>query len=98
MSLDSDSSEKGGECPTTHLAGHADPALTAKGWVRRNVADSDRASEVIELYRSLGFDVRVEPLRPADFGPQCQGCVLSACKSYLMIYTRKGTGGDPRPA
>ncbi len=67
----------------------ADPALTAKGWVRRFVAGEDRVDEAVELYRSMGLEVRVEKLSPADFASACADCALASCRAYVMIYTRK---------
>ncbi|MCP3902268.1 MAG: hypothetical protein GY715_01420 [Planctomycetes bacterium] len=66
-----------------------DPALLAQGWTRRNLADPARAEETIELYRSLGFEVKVVQLTPADFGPSCDDCAPLVCRSYVLIYTRK---------
>jgi len=67
----------------------ADPELLAQGWVRRNLEEPGRTGELAELYQSLGYEVRVEPLKPEDFPDQCQTCGLSICSSYVMIYTRK---------
>ncbi len=64
-------------------------ALEAEGWQRRYLADEHRAQEALELYRSLGFEVRAEKLEPSDFGPQCGECSLTVCRSYVLIYTRK---------
>ncbi len=64
-------------------------ALEAEGWERRYLADPDRAREAVELYSSLGFEVRAEKLEPADFGTQCGDCSQVVCRSYVLIYTRK---------
>ncbi len=68
-------------------------ALEAEGWERRYLADPDRAREAVELYSSMGFEVRAEKLEPADFGPQCGDCSQVVCRSYVLIYTRKR--GEP---
>jgi hypothetical protein len=67
----------------------ANPELTAAGWVRRYLADSIRAREAVELYSSLGYEVKAQKLTPGDFGPNCEGCPAVVCESYVMIYTRK---------
>jgi len=67
----------------------ADPELAAQGWERRHTADPARAEEVIQLYRELGFEVRVEALKPSEFTDACQACGLSACHTFRTIYTRK---------
>lgn len=69
------------------IRGH--PELIAEGWVRRNLADPERAGETMELYRSMGFEVRAEKLSPEDFGAPCMACALAVCSTYVLIYTRK---------
>lgn len=78
-----------------------DAKLVAEGWERRHLADAERAAESVELYESLGYEVRVEPLTPDDFGPQCAECALAACHACVRIYTRRKEprrGSDPMPA
>ena len=82
------------ECPAGDFDIPGDPELLAQGWVRRNLADPSRATEVTRLYTELGFEVRAEPLLPTAFGPECGGCALDACRSYVMIYTRKAPPGS----
>lgn len=64
-----------------------DPRLVAQGWKRRFMADPVRAQETVELYSSLGFEVRAEPVTLADLSEECGECVL-ATTAYRMIYTR----------
>jgi hypothetical protein len=71
--------------PACSAASH----LIAAGWERRFIADMLRAKEVTALYRSLGFEVHTEPLKPAELDPQCSDCQLAACHTYVTIYTRK---------
>jgi hypothetical protein len=67
----------------------ADPKLLADGWERRHLADPDRAKEAIEVYSSLGFEVKAQQLTPADFGSNCGDCASVICQSYVLIYTRR---------
>jgi hypothetical protein len=67
----------------------ANPELTAAGWVRRYLADPIRAKEAIELYSSLGYEVRAEKLTPKDFGINCGDCPSVVCDAYVLIYTRR---------
>ncbi|GEM_PF-4570716 len=78
---------------TTGLTSPPDPELVAEGWERRNVASPDRVDEVRELYESLGFEVLVRPMSPDDFGSKCNECAVTACTSYVVIYTRKKSAG-----
>ncbi len=52
------------------------------------MADPVRTQEAVELYASLGFEVRAEPVTSADLSEECGECVL-ATATYLTIYTRK---------
>ena len=67
----------------------ADPTLIAKGWVRRHFTDPDRARESVELYTSMGYEVKVCKPAPEDFEPQCAECASFICRSHVLIYTRK---------
>lgn len=67
----------------------ADRTLLAQGWTRRFLADAARSAEALELYRSMGLEVRAEIPAPEDLGPSCAGCAGTLCKSYRMIYTRQ---------
>jgi len=67
----------------------ADPELIAAGWERRYLADPDRAREAVELYTSLGYEVKAQKLTPADFDASCGDCPAHVCQAYVLIYTRK---------
>ncbi len=66
-----------------------DPALVAEGWERRFIVDRQRAGEIMELYRQLGYDVRAEPVRPSELEDECEQCQLIATLQFVTIYTRK---------
>lgn len=70
----------------------ADPRLVAEGWERRFMADNQRASEAVELYSSLGYEVRAESISPDELSDECADCQLVICHTYVMIYTRKKVG------
>lgn len=67
----------------------SDPKLLADGWERRQLADPQRAAEVTELYKTLGFEVLAKELTESDFGDACKTCAVAGCQGYVMIYTRK---------
>ena len=67
----------------------ADEKLVAEGWVRRFLADEPRAKEAIDLYTSLGYEVKEHNLVPDDFADKCGDCRSASCRAYVMIYTRK---------
>lgn len=66
-----------------------DPRLVAEGWERRFMADSQRLNEFKDLYISMGYEVRAEPVRPEEIGPECGDCRLVLCRLYFTLYTRK---------
>jgi hypothetical protein len=61
--------------------------LEAEGWTRRTVIDEPRLSELVETYRSLGFEVQVVPVEDEDL-PECNECVKADRCRYGTIYTR----------
>ena len=67
-----------------------DPALVAEGWVLRNLADPRQAKDSTELYLALGYEVIQRPVGPKNFGPACGSCAQEACKTFVLVYTRKG--------
>ena len=63
--------------------------LVAAGWARRHLVTAEGVDDALELYRSFGFEARAEALTPGNFGPGCDSCSLSICKTYLLVYTRR---------
>lgn len=66
-----------------------------EGWRRRTVASEPRLGEIVELYRSLGFEVRLEPVGPDDPYWDEDGCTVcledpSARETVRVVYTRRG--------
>ncbi len=64
-------------------------ALLEQGWERRFIADARRAREAMDLYRELGYEVRVEPVEPEELGSECEDCRLFSLLGWRTIYTRK---------
>jgi hypothetical protein len=79
--------ERNGEPAEASIAAHS--KLLAEGWVRRHLADPARTRESIELYTSMGYEVKTLKLTPSDLGPMCGLCALDVCKSCVLIYTRR---------
>jgi hypothetical protein len=61
--------------------------LEKEGWEMRSVLDEPRLSEAVELYKELGFEVKVLPFVPAEFPGECAECMKGACDRYKVIYT-----------
>ena len=66
-----------------------DPKLTAEGWDRRFMTQRGRLTEYTDLYSSLGFDVRAEPIRSDEVDPECNDCRLILYQQIVTLYTRK---------
>ena len=66
-----------------------DDEPAAHGWKAQFTIESERAQEYIELYESLGNEVRIEPLEPARLqDDECSTCLMEDCDRYTVIYTR----------
>jgi hypothetical protein len=62
--------------------------LFSEGWTRRFVGGPPRLQEMIELYKELGYEVRLEPQAPEEFQDECADCTL-ALLLFRVIYTRR---------
>jgi hypothetical protein len=59
-----------------------------EGWTRRFVGGPPRLAEQLELYRSLGMEVRTEAVPPEELAEACRGCAL-ALQLFRIVYTRR---------
>ncbi|MDE3229386.1 MAG: hypothetical protein KGO05_05865 [Chloroflexota bacterium] len=61
-----------------------------EGWTRRFTAIGARLDEAAELYRGLGFEIRLEPAEPqAEAAPDASGCAQCFVMTLARtIYTR----------
>ena len=72
--------------------------LTKEGWMRRFVANEPRLSEMVELYRSMGHEVHLEPIPLVDCdsadeeSQECRACFKGFEDQYKVIYTRPRKG------
>ena len=65
--------------------------LTCEGWEKQTTFDEPRLSELVEMYKEIGFEVHLEAFHP-DEEPGCTECMKADPDRYKTIYTRK-----PRP-
>lgn len=64
-------------------------ALEGEHWIRRFTAFGSRLSEAVELYRGLGFEIRLEPAEPQEEVTDGSGCAQCFVMSLARtIYTR----------
>jgi hypothetical protein len=62
--------------------------LARKGWEKQTTFDEPRLSELVEMYKEIGFEVHLEPFHP-DEEPGCTECMKADPDRYKTIYTRK---------
>ena len=67
--------------------------LVLEGWERQMTLDEPRLSEVAEMYRETGFEVRLAPFDP-DRESGCTECMKASAEKFKTIYTRRLTAED----
>lgn len=60
------------------------------GWIKQNTIDEPRLSELVEIYESLGFEVRLEPVTEDEM--KCLKCFKAHLDRYKTIYTKPKKG------
>ena len=59
-------------------------------WEKRNTIELGRAKEFVEIYESLGLEVKVEPmdLSTLDDDLSCNKCYIHGQENFVTIFTR----------
>jgi len=63
--------------------------LTKNGWTKQNTIGEPRLSECVQLYKSLGYEVHLEPVHPNEMTEECRRCYEKELGTVRTIYTRK---------
>ena len=63
--------------------------LEKEGWQMQFTTDEPRLSEAVELYESLGYEVRLEPACSELPLPECSTCYELFCEKYKTIFIRQ---------
>lgn len=63
--------------------------LEAEGWQRQFTAEPSRLEEMVEFYRSLGFEVHLEPACDEIPLQECISCLTQSCDQYKTIFVRR---------
>ena len=58
-------------------------------WVRRTTVGEPRLSEIVELYKSLGYEVRIEPVTLDEVDEDCRRCYKNDVNKVGTVYVRK---------
>lgn len=64
-----------------------------KDWERGFTVEERRVSEYVELYESIGYEVRVEPATP-DEQEECQTCFKADFDNLRTIYIKRTENKD----
>jgi len=68
--------------------------LIEQGWTRQSTNDEPRLSELVQIYRDIGYEVHLEPFHPEEEAG-CSQCMQTAADHCKTIYVRKNFGADP---
>ena len=62
--------------------------LVSEGWEKRATYDDQRLSEIVEVYKEIGFEVHLEPFNPTN-EKGCAECLALTPDRFKTIYTRR---------
>ena len=67
-----------------------DPKSPSRGkdWERGFTVEENRVAEYVELYESIGYEVRVEPATP-DEQEECQTCFKADFDNLRTIFIKR---------
>jgi len=71
----------------THTKKTRRSQLEKEGWTMQFTIEAQRVEEYVDLYKSLGHEVRVEPVIPSEMG-ECHVCYAAECDKYRALFTR----------
>jgi hypothetical protein len=63
--------------------------LKKKGWIRQNTMGEPRLSECVEFYKSIGYEVHLEPPNYNEMPEECRRCYEREGGTVRTIYIRK---------
>ena len=64
-----------------------------KDWERGFTVEERRVKEYVELYESIGYEVRVEPATPNEV-EECQVCFKADFNNLRTIYIKRNENKD----
>lgn len=77
-------------CPTHNMS--KEEELAKEGWVKQTTIDEPRLSELVEMYKSLRFEVHLEPVTKEEMecssALECMKCFKTQLDRYKTIYTK----------
>jgi len=67
----------------------AERKLEKEGWVKQTTIGEPRLSEIVELYKPLGYEVRLEPVTLDELDEECRKCYEGEIDEVKTVYVRK---------
>jgi hypothetical protein len=65
-----------------------DIPIRGKDWEKGFTVEENRVNEYVELYESIGYEVRVEPATPDEM-EDCQECLKADFGDLRTIYIKR---------
>ena len=65
--------------------------LEDNGWIKTTTIDEPRLTEIVNEYKRLGFEVRIEPPNYDYVSKECRSCNENNEKKIRTVYIRKCT-------
>ena len=65
-----------------------DIPIRGKDWEKGFTVEENRVNEYVELYESIGYEVRVEPATPNEM-EDCQECFKADFDNLRTIYIKR---------
>lgn len=63
--------------------------LQQEGWKEQYTYSEPKLSEIVELFKQMGLEVRVESPTPPEIEDGCAKCGRGQCTEYKTIFTRE---------
>lgn len=63
--------------------------LEEEGWIKQTTIGEPRLSEIVELYKSLGYEVCLEPVKLDELDEDCRRCYEFEGDKVKTVYVRK---------
>jgi len=63
--------------------------IEKKEWIKQTTIGEPRLSEIVELYESLDYEVRIEPAALDELDEECRRCYGNEIDELKTVYIRK---------
>ncbi|MFW9783889.1 MAG: hypothetical protein ACFFFB_16510 [Candidatus Heimdallarchaeota archaeon] len=67
--------------------------IRGKDWERTFTIEERRVDEYVDLYKSIGYEVRIEPATPDEI-QECQACFKAEFSNLRTIFIKRNENKD----